>query len=48
MDYMEQKPILNMEINDNYVFTKHLVGGGEVWISLIELGPPKGLMATSV
>jgi len=28
--------VLKMEINDNYVYSQHLVGGGEVSISLIE------------
>jgi hypothetical protein len=43
-----QQPILKMEIIDNYVCTQHLVGGGEVWVCLIELGPSKGLMAAGV
>jgi hypothetical protein len=45
MAWMEQKPILKMEINDKCVFAQHLVGGGEVRIYLIELGPPRGLVA---
>jgi hypothetical protein len=43
-----QQPILNMEIIDNCVYTQHLVGGGEVRVCLIELGPSKYLMATRV
>jgi hypothetical protein len=35
-----------MEIIDNFICTQHLVGGGEVWVYLIELGPSIGLMAT--
>jgi hypothetical protein len=48
MAQMTQKPIPNMEIIDNYVFTQHLVGGGKVWVCLIELGPSIGLMAARV
>jgi hypothetical protein len=40
-----QQPILKMEIIDNYVCTQHLVGGGEVKVCLIELGPSICLMA---
>jgi hypothetical protein len=40
-----QQPILKMEIIDNCLCTQHLVGGGEVWVCLIELGPSRGLMA---
>jgi hypothetical protein len=43
---MAQNPILNMEISDKFVFPQHLVGGGEVRIFLIELGPSEGLVAT--
>jgi hypothetical protein len=43
-----QQPILKMEIIDNYLFTQHLVGGGEVWVCLIELGPSRGLMVVGV
>jgi hypothetical protein len=45
MDHMAQNPILKMEINDSCFNTQHLVGGGEVGISLIELGPSIGLVA---
>ena len=31
-----------------HVCTQHLVGGGEVRVYLIELGPSRGLMATRV
>ena len=48
MAQMTQKPILKMEIIDNCVFTQHLVGGGKVWVCLIELGPSRGLMAIRV
>ena len=37
-----------MEISDNYVFPQHLVGGGEVQVCLIELGPSRGLMDVGV
>jgi hypothetical protein len=40
-----QQPILKMEIIDNFFCTQNLVGGGEVWVCLIELGPSRGLMA---
>jgi hypothetical protein len=40
-----QQPILKMEIIDNCIFPQHLVGGGKVWVCLIELGPSRGLMA---
>jgi hypothetical protein len=43
-----QQPILNMEIIENYVCTQHLVGGGEVRVSLIVLGPSRCLMAARV
>jgi hypothetical protein len=43
---MAQQPILNMEINENYVFAQHMVGLGEVRISLVELRASKCLMAT--
>ena len=48
MAQMTQQPILKMEIIDNYLCTQHLVGGGEVWVYLIELGPFIGLMAVGV
>jgi hypothetical protein len=35
-----------MEISDNCICAKHLVGGGEVRVYLIELGPSRGLMVT--
>jgi hypothetical protein len=38
MAHMAQQSILKMEISENYVCTEHLVCGGEVKISLIELG----------
>jgi hypothetical protein len=44
MAQMTQQPILKMEIIDNCVCTQHLVGGGEVRVCLIELGPSRGLM----
>jgi hypothetical protein len=37
-----------MEIIENCVCTQHLVGGGEVRVYLIELGPSKCLMCTRV
>jgi hypothetical protein len=43
---MTQQPIMKMEIIDNYIGTQHLVGGSEVRVYLIELGPSKGLIAT--
>jgi hypothetical protein len=39
MAQMTQQPILKMETIDNCVCTQHLVGGGEVRVYLIELGP---------
>jgi hypothetical protein len=45
---MAQKLVLKMEINDNYVCAQHMVGSGEVRISLVELGPSGGLMPTVV
>jgi hypothetical protein len=48
MAQMTQKPILKMKIIDNCVCTQHLVGGGEVRVCLIELGPSRGLMAVRV
>jgi hypothetical protein len=48
MDQTTQQPILKMEISDNYFFTQHLVGGGEVKVCLIEVGPSIGLMAIRV
>jgi hypothetical protein len=41
-------PILKMEISDNCICAQHLVGGGKVWVCLIELGPSIGLMAARV
>ena len=43
-----QQPILKMEIIDNCICTQHLVGGGEVRVCLIELGPSEGLMSIGV
>jgi hypothetical protein len=37
-----------MEIIDNCICTQHLVGGGEVRVCLIELGPSRCLMAARV
>jgi hypothetical protein len=48
MTQMAQQPVLKMEISDNYVFTQHMVGVGEVRIYLIDMGPSRGLMATRV
>jgi hypothetical protein len=48
MAQMAQQIILKMEISDNYVCSQHLVGGGEVRIFLIEVGPFGGLVATIV
>jgi hypothetical protein len=45
---MTQQPILKMEIINNYVCTKHLVGGGKVWVYLIKLGLSRALMAIRV
>jgi hypothetical protein len=45
---MTQQPVLVMKISDNCVCAQHLVGSGEVRISLIELGPSRGLMSTRV
>jgi hypothetical protein len=45
---MTQQPILKMEMIDNCICTQHLVGGGEVRVYLIELGPSRGLMATRI
>jgi hypothetical protein len=42
---MAQHPILKMEVSDSCVFSQHLVGGGEVRISLIELESFEGLMS---
>jgi hypothetical protein len=43
-----QQPILEMEIIENYIFTQHLVGGGEVRVCLINFGPSRCLMDTRV
>jgi hypothetical protein len=43
-----QQPTLKMEIINNCVCTQHLVGGGEVRVCLIELGPSRCLKATRV
>jgi hypothetical protein len=43
-----QQPILKIEIIDNYVSTQNLVGGGEVRVYFIELGPSRGLMDARV
>jgi hypothetical protein len=43
-----QQRILKMEIIDNYVCIQHLVGGGEVQVCLIDLGPSRGLMVARV
>jgi hypothetical protein len=43
-----QQPILKMEIINNCVCTQHLVGGGEVKIYIIKLGPSICLMAARV
>jgi hypothetical protein len=48
MAQMTNQAILKMEIIDNCVFTQHLVGGGEVQVYLIELGPSRGLMDARV
>jgi hypothetical protein len=48
MAQMTQQPILKMEIIDNCVCTQHLVGGGEVRVYLIELGPSRCLMDARV
>jgi hypothetical protein len=44
MAKMTQHPILKMEISDSCVCAQHLVGGGKVWVYLIEFGPSKSLM----
>jgi hypothetical protein len=48
MDQMTQQPILKMEINDHLFGTKHLVGGGEVRVCLVEVGSSRGLVATRI
>jgi hypothetical protein len=48
MAHTTQQPILNMEISDNCICAQHLVGGGEVRVCLIELGPFRGIMAKRV
>jgi hypothetical protein len=48
MAQMTQQPILKMEIIDKCICTQHLVGGGEVMVYLIDLGPSSCLMATRV
>jgi hypothetical protein len=48
MAQMTQQPVLKMEISDNCVCAQHLVGGGEVEIFLIEVGPSRGLVAARV
>ena len=45
---MAHQSILKIEISDNYVYTQHLVGGGEVRIFLIEVGPSRDLVAARV
>jgi hypothetical protein len=39
---------MKMEISENYVCPQHMVGSGEVKISLVELGPSEGLMPEGV
>jgi len=46
MAQMAQQSIMKMEISDSCVCAQHLVGDDEVEISLIELGPSGGLVAT--
>jgi hypothetical protein len=41
MAQMTQQPILKMEIIDDFICAQHLVGGGEVRVYLIELGPSR-------
>jgi hypothetical protein len=48
MAQMAEQPVLKMEINDNCVFSQHMVGSVEIWISLVELGPSRGLMCAGV
>jgi hypothetical protein len=48
MSQTTKKHILKMKVIDKYVFIENLVGGGEVRVYLIELGPSRGLMATRV
>ena len=48
MVWMAQKPILKMEISDNYVFSQALVGVGKFRICLIEVGPFRGLVAATI
>jgi hypothetical protein len=43
-----QQPIMKMKIIDNCVYTQDLVGGGEVQVCLIELGPSRGIMDARV
>jgi hypothetical protein len=43
-----QQPIIKMEISNNCVCAQHFGGGGEVRVFFIDLGPSKGLMATSI
>jgi hypothetical protein len=48
MAHTTQQSILNMEITDNCICTQHFVGGGEVRVCFIELGPSRGLMVAGV
>jgi hypothetical protein len=36
---------MNVKIDDSRTCTKELIGGGEVWILLIKLGPLRCLMS---
>jgi hypothetical protein len=48
MAQMAQQPIMKMKNSDSCVGAQHLVGSGEVRISLIDLGPSRSLMSVGV
>jgi hypothetical protein len=48
MAQMAQQSVLNVKIGDIRACTQELIGGGEVRILLIKLGPPRCLMPTGM
>jgi hypothetical protein len=48
MAQMAQQLVLKMDINDNCVCSRHMVGSGEVKVFVIELGPSGGLMSAGL
>jgi hypothetical protein len=48
MAQMTQQYVLKMEISDIWVSSQHMVVRGKERISLVELGPSRGLMSAGV